>query len=186
MIRPAIFLDRDGVINVEPIDYVKSWGEFTFLPGSLQALKALTRLSWPVIVVTNQAGIGRGLMTEQTLLEIHANMLEQIHQAGGRIDAIYYCPHHPDDHCSCRKPLPGMFLRAAQDLRIDLSCSYMIGDTEKDLYAAHAAGCYPVFVESGLVYRHPGHLPFGYHACKDLAAAAAWLEEMILRPKLQH
>jgi len=177
--KSAIFLDRDGVINRERSDYVKSIAEFEFLPGATQALKQLNQLPWPIIIITNQAGIGRGIITETRLNEIHAYLLKEVALTGGRIDAIYHCPHTPQQQCSCRKPRPGLFLRAAQDLHIDLSRSFMIGDAEKDLLAAHAAGCYPIFVQTGLSNELPGHLSFPTQSCANLTDAVAWLIQHI-------
>ncbi len=161
------------------MDYVKYVQEFKFLPGSLSALKKLAELPYPIVIITNQAGIGRGLMTEDTLAEIHAVMLQKVNTSGGRIDAIYYCPHHPNDRCTCRKPQPGMLLHAAHDLQLDLSRSFMIGDTEKDLQAAHAAGCYPVFVQTGLGPKNIGLLQYKYQICSELNEVAEWLNKRL-------
>ena len=144
--RAAVFLDRDGVINKDRPDYVKSWEEFEFLPGSLEALATLSRTAYAIVIATNQSGVGRGLLTEPTLKEIHARMLDKIRACGGRIDAIYYCPHAPSDDCDCRKPSPGLFLNAARDLRIDLAKSWAVGDSYRDAEAACAAGIRSILV----------------------------------------
>ena len=137
----AIFLDRDGVINVNRHDYVKSWDEFEFLTGAKEAIKRINGSSWLVIIITNQSPIGRGMLTHETLDQIHFSMLEELSDSGCYIDAIYYCPHHPNDGCDCRKPKPGSILKAAFDFDIDISASWMVGDSESDLQAGTAAGC---------------------------------------------
>ena len=146
---PGIFLDRDGVINRERSDYVKSWHEFVFLPGALQALRKLATLQWPIIIITNQSAIGRELMTDETVADIHHRMLAAISKAGGRIDGIFVCPHHPRDGCNCRKPLPGLLHHAARSHKIHLPTSYFVGDAVTDLLAAQAAGCRSILVQSG-------------------------------------
>jgi D-glycero-D-manno-heptose 1,7-bisphosphate phosphatase len=149
MLRPAIFLDRDGVINHNRADHVKSWPEFEFLPGSLLALRRLARLDWPVVVVTNQAMIGRGQASRDSVDDIHARMLTAVLRAGGRIDAVMLCPHRPDEDCACRKPRPGLLLDAADALGLDLARSFMVGDAASDVMAALNAGCQPVLVKTG-------------------------------------
>ncbi len=137
----VVFLDRDGVINVNRDDYVKSWSEFEFLPGAKDAIKMLNETNYWVIIVTNQSPIGRGIFDHNTLEEIHNKMLQELSDAGAHIDAIYYCPHSPDDECGCRKPKPGLLIRAAEELNIDLTNSWLIGDSEGDIEAGKAAGC---------------------------------------------
>ena len=137
----AIFIDRDGVINVNRYDYVKSWDEFEYLPGAKDAIKLVNGTDRLLIVITNQSPIGRGIFTHETLNEIHKQLLKELSEHGCHIDAIYYCPHHPDDGCDCRKPKPGLILRAAKDLNIDLSTSWMLGDSDSDMAAGRAAGC---------------------------------------------
>lgn len=137
----VMFLDRDGVINVNRDDYVKSWSEFEFLPGAKDAIKMLNEKNYWVIIVTNQSPIGRGIFDHNTLEEIHTKMLQELSDAGAHIDAIYYCPHSPDDECGCRKPKPGLLIRAAEELNIDLANSWLIGDSEGDIEAGKAAGC---------------------------------------------
>jgi len=136
----AVFLDRDGVINRDRPDFVKSWEEFEFLPHSLDALAALSETPYKIVVITNQSGIGRGLLTEETLEQMHAQMIDQVRASGGRIDAIYYCPHAPSVGCECRKPATGLFFEAARDLNIDLATSWAIGDSHRDAQAANRAG----------------------------------------------
>jgi D-glycero-D-manno-heptose 1,7-bisphosphate phosphatase len=146
--RPTIFLDRDGVLNKKPpkARYVQTWNEFEWLPGAKQALRLLKEACYRVIVVSNQAGIARGLMKETELKQIHERMKEAVIEAGGQIDAIYYCPHHWDDGCECRKPKPGMLFYAQRDYNFDLTKSILIGDDERDAKAADAAGCKSVLV----------------------------------------
>lgn len=137
----AIFLDRDGVININRDDYVKSWDEFEFLPNAIEALKMINESDYLLIIITNQSPIGRGIFTVATLDEIHTRMLNELASSGASIDAIYYCPHKPGDGCSCRKPEPGLILMAARDFDIDLKSSWMIGDSESDIIAGRRAGC---------------------------------------------
>ena len=148
--HPALFLDRDGVIIENRADYVKSIAEVEFIPQALEALARLATRGHHTVIVTNQSAIGRGLLTQATLDAIHAYVLEHITAAGGRIDGIYVCPHHPAEQCECRKPAPGLFLRAAHELDIDLSASVMIGDNLTDVLAAQAVGAKPILVSTGL------------------------------------
>lgn len=147
--QPAVFLDRDGIINQNRADYVKAWAEFVFLPNVLHDLKLLAGQPVQIVVITNQSAVGRGLLSLHNLTNIHAKMLAEIRHGGGRIDGIYYCPHHPDDRCRCRKPEPGMLLQAASELGIDLVRSYFIGDAVTDVEAGLRAGCAPLFVLTG-------------------------------------
>jgi len=142
----AVFLDRDGVINVRRDQYVLRWSEFRFLEGVLPALVKLTQYPVSIVVVTNQSAIGRGLLQECGMTFIHKQMMERIQQAGGRIDRIYVCPHRPDEGCSCRKPEPGLLLRAARELNLELESSYMVDDNPRDLQAAHVVGCKAVLI----------------------------------------
>ena len=144
--RRAVLLDRDGVINRERSDDVKSWSEFEFLPEALTALAALNRAGTIVVVITNQSAVGRGLISEQELGRIHDRMCAEISAAGGRIASVYACVHTPDDGCRCRKPATGLFDRVAVELGVDLGESVMVGDAVTDVQAARAAGCRPVLV----------------------------------------
>ncbi len=137
----VVFLDRDGVINKDRDDYVKSWDEFEFLPGVVEAIKYLNEKGIKIIIISNQSAIGRGLITEDTLCKIHANMIATLKSKGAYIDAIYYCPHHPDDNCNCRKPKPGLLYLAHKDFNIDFVNSWMIGDTLRDIEAGRSVGC---------------------------------------------
>ena len=149
MMTPAIFLDRDGVINENRPDHVKSWQEFCFLPGALDALRALTRLGVPIVIVTNQAAIGRQLVTHETVETIHQHMHAAIRQVGGAITTVLYCPHRPEEHCACRKPAPGLLFEAAQRLQVDLARSVLVGDAESDIQAGQRAQCQTVLVLTG-------------------------------------
>jgi len=144
-----IVLDRDGVINSDSEAYIKSPDEWIPIPGSLEAIARLCRAEYRVIVATNQSGIGRGLLDIDTLNHIHARMLDHIHTKGGDIDAIFFCPHVPDDRCACRKPKPGMLLDIANRLKITLHGVPVVGDALSDLYAAKAANAFPSLVLSG-------------------------------------
>ena len=145
----AIFLDRDGVICENRTDHVKSWDEFRFIPGAKESLAALSRLGLPIVVITNQAAINRGLTTAAAVEDIHRRMVAEVAAFGGRIDRVLYCPHRPDEHCNCRKPEPGMLLRAAAEMNIDLSQSYLVGDALTDIQAGLRVGADAILVLSG-------------------------------------
>ena len=144
-----IILDRDGVINFDSNDYIKSPEEWVPIPGSLEAIAALNKANFRVIVATNQSGVGRGLFTEQTLAAIHSKMMTMLNTAGGHIDKIFYCPHAPTDHCNCRKPKIGLFETIANTYQISLKSVPAIGDSLRDIQAAQAAGCQPILVKTG-------------------------------------
>ncbi len=139
--RPAVFLDRDGTINADRPDYVKNWGEFQFLPRALDALRMLAKLDAEVIVVTNQSAIGRGKTSQGEVDDLHRRMIAAIEAEGGRVTAVYFCPHTPSDGCNCRKPQPGLLLEAARKHDVDLPRSVLAGDRASDIAAARAAGC---------------------------------------------
>jgi D-glycero-D-manno-heptose 1,7-bisphosphate phosphatase len=140
-VTKVVFLDRDGVINRDSPDYIKSWREFEFLPGSLAALALLSRAGYQPIVITNQSAIRRGLVPLVVLEEMHRRMLSAIEAAGGHILDIFFCPHRPDEGCVCRKPRPGMILQAQARHGIDLAAAFMIGDSAKDILCGRNAGC---------------------------------------------
>lgn len=146
--QPAIILDRDGVLNEKAprAHYVRNWSEWKWLPGAKESLRRLNEAGFKVILVSNQAGIHRGAMTGQDLQDLHAQMVQEVEQSGGRIDAIYFCPHDWDEGCECRKPKPGMLFQAQHDFNLDLSRTLFIGDDERDAQAAEAAGCLPALV----------------------------------------
>jgi histidinol-phosphate phosphatase family protein len=141
--RPAVILDRDGVLNKRPpkAQYVRAWEEFEWLPGAREALRLFNQARYQVIVVSNQAGVGRGAMTESDLRQIHERMAVEAEDVGGRIDALYYCPHDWNYGCECRKPKPGLLFQAQRELSLDLTRTLFIGDDERDAQAAAAAGC---------------------------------------------
>jgi D-glycero-D-manno-heptose 1,7-bisphosphate phosphatase len=150
----TIFLDRDGVINENRSDYVKSWNEFCFLPGSKEAIAMLTRAGHRLVVCTNQAGIARGILPRETVEEIHRRMVAEIAEVGGSIERVYYCPHGKDENCFCRKPQPGMLLRARDELGLEMHDALFIGDSISDIRAALAAGVHPMLVLTGLGMEH--------------------------------
>lgn len=144
-----VILDRDGVINADSADYIKSPEEWQPLPGSLEAISRLKQLGIPVYVATNQAGVARGKFTLETLQQIHHKMYAAVEAAGGLISDLRYCPHHPDDHCACRKPKPGLLLDLASSHNLEMKEGYYVGDSLKDLRAGESAGCTPVLVLTG-------------------------------------
>lgn len=141
----AVFLDRDGTM-AEDVSYCRRPEDFRLLPNTARAIKLLNEHCFKVIVVTNQSGVGRGYFTEETLAEIHEKMKRELAREGARVDAIYYCPHHPDDNCDCRKPKPGMILRAANDYDIDLKRSFVMGDMPSDIAMGQATGCRTILI----------------------------------------
>jgi D-glycero-D-manno-heptose 1,7-bisphosphate phosphatase len=144
-----IILDRDGVINEDSDAYIKSPEEWVPVPGSLEAIARLNRAGWTVTVATNQSGVGRGLYDLATLERIHERMKAALAAVGGHIDALYYCPHTPADHCACRKPLPGLLESIARDYGVSLAGVPAIGDSLRDLQAAAAVGAQPILVRTG-------------------------------------
>lgn len=176
----TVFLDRDGVINVDSPDYIKSWPAFHFIPGSLEAIVRLSRAGYRVIVITNQSAVGRGMITAAELASMHDKLCQAVAAKGGRITDIFVCPHHPDDACDCRKPKSGMILAARNRYTIDLTRSVMIGDSAKDILAGKAAGCRrTVLVRTGngaaaiASLEKEGSRPD--HVAADLRQAVSWL-----------
>lgn len=148
---PALFLDRDGVIIENRADYVRRWSDVAIFPQALTALSRLRHWSGKIIIVTNQSVVGRGLITRQTADAINERLVREITRAGGRIDAVYMCPHAPADNCNCRKPKPGLLTKATVRFDLDLQQSIMIGDALTDIAAAHAAGVnHAALVRTGL------------------------------------
>jgi len=146
--KPAILLDRDGVINVDAPGYVESWDEFQFCPGALAAIRQLAEAGWEIYVITNQSGVAKGLYSEQRLIDIHWRMMIEIRRAGGRILGVQFCPHTDEDECWCRKPRPGMLLKAAAKWGLDLAQSYLVGDSAHDIQAGAAVGCTTFWVQT--------------------------------------
>ncbi len=146
---PLVILDRDGVINQDSEDYIKTPEEWIPLPGSLEAIARLHRAGYQIIVATNQSGIGRGLLSMDTLGRIHNRMLDAVRKKGGEIDGIFLCPHRPEDGCQCRKPLPGLLQEIADRLNMKLNGVHIVGDSERDIVAARAVMASPVLVRTG-------------------------------------
>lgn len=174
MVLPAlVILDRDGVINEDSVDYIRSPAHWRPIRGSVDAIGRLHRAGIRVAVATNQSGIARGYFSRRTLYRIHAKLRRAVRKAGGDIDYIAFCPHGPDDDCACRKPRPGLVLRILSTLNIDAGAALLIGDSSRDLEAAAAAG-----VEAWLVRTGNGAETLarggvdGVHVVADLAEAA--------------
>lgn len=145
----AVILDRDGVINENRADHVKSWSEFQFLPGALEAVARLTRAGVRIFVFTNQAVVNRGIAPRSVVDSVNTRMAEVIEQHGGRVEAVVYCPHRPDERCGCRKPQPGLLLRLAREHGVSLKDCVVVGDAVADLDAGTAAGCETILVLTG-------------------------------------
>lgn len=183
MPREAVFLDRDGTL-IEEVHYLAHPEQVRLIPGAAEAVRRLNSLGVLVVVVTNQGGVARGYFPESRVTEVHEHLAALLAQQGARVDAFYYCPHHPTEGldpyrvaCDCRKPRPGMLLAAARDLGIDLARSWMIGDKPCDAGAGHAAGCRSLLVRTG----HGKHLP---DAVPDLAAAIEVWERSRANPAI--
>lgn len=170
-----VILDRDGVINFDSDQFIKSPDEWRPIPGSLDAIARLTQWGYRVVVATNQSGIGRGLFDMDTLNSIHDKMSRAVSLAGGRIDAVFFCPHPADSPCDCRKPRPGMLREIAARYNADLKGVPAIGDSLRDLQAAVAVGAQPILVLTGKGEKTRNHpdLPLETLVFPDLAAAAA-------------
>jgi D-glycero-D-manno-heptose 1,7-bisphosphate phosphatase len=183
-LRRAVFLDRDGTI-VEEAGYPDRLERIVFFPFTVDAIRTLNGGGFAVVLVTNQSGIARGIVPEPFVAEAHGYIADRLRAGGAGIDAVYYCPHHPDatdpalrGPCDCRKPQPGLLRRAAADLGLDLSRSFMVGDRWKDIGAGQAAGVRGVLVRTGVgreqEQQAAARLP-GAVIVDDLAAAAAWI-----------
>ncbi|MBA3003065.1 MAG: D-glycero-beta-D-manno-heptose 1,7-bisphosphate 7-phosphatase [Desulfurivibrio sp.] len=184
--RPAVFLDRDGTIN-EQMGYINHISRFVMLPRAAAAIRLLNDQGIPVVVVSNQSGLARGYFPESLIKEVHAKMTEALAQEGAHIDGIYICPHHPEAKeerfrlaCDCRKPKPGLFHKAAADLGLDLSRSYVVGDRWSDLKAAAAVHAKGVLVLTGygrgdFEYIGPVQTVQPTYVAEDLYAAVQWI-----------
>ncbi len=176
--RPAVFLDRDGTLN-EEVGHVLHTGAVRLLPDAVTGLRLLNQAGLTTVVITNQSGVGRGLFTEATLASVVETLLKLLGAGGAHLNALYYCPHHPDDGCACRKPLPGMLYDAAADLALALPHSYVIGDTLRDLESGWAAGCHTVLVRTGngpeTLRNLTGSAQQPDAVCATLAEAAEWV-----------
>ncbi|MGI6655565.1 MAG: D-glycero-beta-D-manno-heptose 1,7-bisphosphate 7-phosphatase [Desulfobulbus sp.] len=185
-LQPAVFLDRDGTIN-EQMGYINHLSRFQLLPGVGRAIRSLNALGLPVVVATNQSGLGRGYFPDALLDEVHAEMQRLLALEGARLDAIYVCPHHPEakveryrQDCDCRKPRPGLLVQAAADLHLDLTRSYVVGDRWSDLRCGAAVGAATILVLTGYgrgeaCYIGPHQQVQPTHVAEDLVAAAAWI-----------
>jgi D-glycero-D-manno-heptose 1,7-bisphosphate phosphatase len=181
-LRPAVFLDRDGTVNVEK-DYLYRVEDFAFIPGAPEAIRRLNQAGFLVIVVTNQSGVARGFYSLDDVAALHRYIQGELAKAGARIDGFYRCPHHPTQgvgefrrDCDCRKGRPGMLLQAAAEHRIDLSRSFMIGDKAADIEAGERAGCVPLLVLTGYGAEEAKKLPESRaRRFSDLAEAADFI-----------
>lgn len=178
MSRPAVFIDRDGTLNVEK-NYLHKWDDWEWIVGAVAAIKRLNAAGYLVIVTSNQAGIARGYYTEADVLELHRRVDEDLKQQGGQIDAYYYCPHHPEHgevrECECRKPEPGMLLQAARDHDIDLNHSFMVGDKASDVEAGLVAGVVSILVLTGYGEKERTEVPPATMIARDIGAACDWI-----------
>ena len=175
-----VILDRDGTINTESADFIKSPDEWMPLPGALEAIARLNHAGWHVVVASNQSGLGRGLFDVASLNAMHAKMYKMLAAVGGRIDAVFYCPHTPDDKCHCRKPEPGLFEQIGERYGIDLKGVAVVGDALRDVVAGASAGCEPhlVLTGNGAAYRGrdlPETFPANTRVHEDLSAFADWM-----------
>ncbi len=180
MLTRVVFLDRDGTINRDSPAYIKSRQEFEFLPGSLEAIKILTRHGFASIVVTNQSAVPRKLISSNELESVHNMMARAVAKIGGEITDVFYCPHLPEDRCDCRKPEPGLLYQARDKYAIDLSSAVMVGDSAKDIECARRAGCgWAVLVKSGQRDDVGAELKNRKirvdYVAKDLYEAAEWI-----------
>jgi D-glycero-D-manno-heptose 1,7-bisphosphate phosphatase len=180
LLKKVAFLDRDGTINADSANYIKSGSEFRFLPRSIDALRDLTDAGFIIMIITNQSAIARKLTTPAELEHIHLEMKAAVESAGGKISDIFFCPHLPEDGCDCRKPAPGLIYRAQNKHDIDLSAAVMVGDSARDIECAQKAGCgRSILVKTGNSQEaeqtlaekdlHPDYV------AQDLYDAARWL-----------
>lgn len=179
MKRRLVILDRDGVINEERGDFIRSADQWRPLPGSLEAIARLCRTGIPVAVATNQSGVGRGLMSAGELAAVHDRLRRAVREAGGELAGVFFCPHAPPEGCGCRKPLPGLLLQIEAELGLAVAGEYMVGDSLRDLQAARAAGALPALVRTGFGRATERQLDPGSDVpvFDDLAAFAGWLLE---------
>ncbi len=180
LLKKVVFLDRDGVINQDSPEYIKSWTEFKFLPGSIEAIVQLTLNDFSTIIITNQSVINRNMVSKKELDYIHDMMKKIVRSRGGEIKDIFFCPHLPEDGCHCRKPNPGLISKAQQVYQIDLETTAMVGDSAKDIECALNAGCgCAVLVQTGngltaeKVLAEKGIYPD--HVARDLYHAVDWI-----------
>ena len=171
-----LILDRDGVINHDSDDYIKSLQEWMPLPGAISAIAQLSKAGWTVAVATNQSGLARGYYDDATLQAMHQRLRQLVAEQGGELGTVVHCPHGPDHGCECRKPRPGMLLQIAEHYRTSLKGVWFVGDSSADLQAALAVDCQPVLVKTGKGERTLSRpLPANTLVFDDLAAVAAQL-----------
>jgi D-glycero-D-manno-heptose 1,7-bisphosphate phosphatase len=177
--KRAVFLDRDGTINENRTDHVKSLAEFVLLPGALEAIRRLAETDLAIILVSNQSVINRGLTSAQTVQSINDYLRDTVHAYGGRLDDIYICPHRPDENCRCRKPRPGLLYQARDEHNLDLAASYLVGDAITDVELAQSVGCRPILVLTGRGASHLSHLTAEQrritHIAENLERAVEWI-----------
>lgn len=181
-LQPAVFLDRDGTIN-EEVEYLSDPDRLRLLPGAADGVRLLNRAGIPVFIVTNQAGVGRGYFTVDDVEAVNQRLQVELRQQGAHVAGIDSCPHHPSDRCACRKPEPGMLLRAGSEHGLDMPRSFMVGDKQSDIAAGRNAGCRTVLVLTGYGVEqsqrcessgaHPDHI------ASDLHEAARWIVETL-------
>ena len=178
-----VILDRDGTINADSAEYIKTAEEWRPVPGALEAIARLNHAGWHVVVASNQSGLGRGLFEVSELNDIHTKMHQQLAEVGGRIDAVFYCPHAPDDACNCRKPASGLFEQIGERYGIQLKGVPAVGDSVRDLVAAAAVGCEPHLVLTGKGEEYQGvSLPDTFPAHTQVHAdLAAFVEQLLGR-----
>ena len=182
-----IILDRDGTINGDSDDFVKTPEEWTPLPGALEAIARLNHAGWHVVIASNQSGLGRGLFDVASLNAIHTKMHKMLAAVGGRVDAVFYCPHSPEESCTCRKPLPGLFEQIGARFGVPLKGVPTAGDSLRDLQAGAAVGCQPHLVLTGKsacyrVAQPPEGFPDGTFFHQDLSAFANFILERNTAP----
>ncbi len=165
----AVFLDRDGTIN-EDVGYLDDPADVKLLDGVADAIRLLNQRGLKIIIITNQSGVARGYLTEEQLQGVNRRVVELLEKQGARVDAIYYCPHHPEDGCNCRKPMPGLLERASEELHVELEGSYMVGDKHTDVLTAKSAG-----VKGVLVGENPEPCDDAHHVCRTLYDAVRWI-----------
>ena len=171
-----VILDRDGVINQDSDDYIKSLDEWIPIPGAIEAIARLSKAGWTVAVATNQSGLARGYYDDATLQAMHQQLRQLVAEQGGELGIVVHCPHGPDHGCECRKPRPGMLLQIAEHYRTSLKGVWFVGDSSADLQAALAVDCQPVLVKTGKGERTLSRpLPANTLVFDDLAAVAAQL-----------
>ncbi len=175
MRRKVVFLDRDGVINQESGEYVTTWKRFVFLPKSLEALRRLHEGGYKTIVISNQAGVSKGVYSRKALWDITCRMQKTVRKSGGRLDAVYYCLQRSSDNCLCQKPKTGLFRKAKERFGICLREAYVVGDSRRDIEAGKAIGCKTILVLSGRIKRRPRWKVMPDTVRKDLGEAVKWI-----------